>query len=184
MRKPRDYDAELKALDNKARQLRQRRISQLGELVIACGADSLPPEQLAGALLSLKGMDAKTAEGWRQRGAAFSTRPASQLAAMIACQTARFRSATARHRLEARRARVDTRAWIVKRRERTRQLIELGGLAAKAGLIDLTDDDRAVLYGAMLEIAATLRGEQREHALTLWRRRGKRAFEDEVSTRD
>jgi hypothetical protein len=71
MRKPRDYDAELKALDNKARQLRQRRISQLGELVIACGADSLPPEQLAGALLSLKGMDAKTAEGWRQRGAAF-----------------------------------------------------------------------------------------------------------------
>ena len=27
MRKPRDYDAELKALDNKARQLRQRRIS-------------------------------------------------------------------------------------------------------------------------------------------------------------
>ena len=51
----------------------------------------------------------------------------------------------------------------MKRRERTRQLIELGGLAAKAGLIDLTDDDRAVLYGAMLEIAATLRGEQREH---------------------
>ena len=72
----------------------------------------------------------------------------------------------------------------MKRRERTRQLIELGGLAAKAGLIYLTDDDRAVLYGAMLEIAATLRGEQREHALTLWRRRGKRAFEDEVSTRD
>ena len=71
MRKPRDYDAELKALDNKARQLRQRRISQLGELVIACGSDSLPPEQLAGALLSVKGMDAKTAEGWRQRGAAF-----------------------------------------------------------------------------------------------------------------
>jgi hypothetical protein len=65
----------------------------------------------------------------------------------------------------------------VKRRERTRQLIELGGLVAKAGLIELADDDSAVLYGAMLEIAATLRGERREQALMLWRRRGKRAFE-------
>ncbi|ASR53162.1 conjugal transfer protein TraD [Blastomonas fulva] len=35
------------------------------------------------------------------------------------------------------------RDWRVKRRERTRQLIELGGLIAKAELIDLTDDDRA-----------------------------------------
>jgi hypothetical protein len=74
MRKPRDYDAELKALDDKARQLRQKRIVQLGELVIACGADSLPPEQLAGALLGLKDADAKTAEGWRERGAAFFQR--------------------------------------------------------------------------------------------------------------
>ena len=48
MRKPRDYDAELKALDDKARQLRQKRIVQLGELVIACGADGLSPEELAG----------------------------------------------------------------------------------------------------------------------------------------
>ena len=74
MRKPRDYDAELKALDDKARQLRQKRIVQLVELVIACGADGLSPEQLAGALLGLKGVDAKTAEGWRQRGAAFFQR--------------------------------------------------------------------------------------------------------------
>jgi hypothetical protein len=74
MRKPRDYDAELKALDDKARLLRQKRIVQLGELVIACGADSLPPEQLAGALLSLKDADAERAEGWRQRGAAFFQR--------------------------------------------------------------------------------------------------------------
>jgi hypothetical protein len=74
MRKPRDYDAELKALDDKARQLRQRRIVQLGELVIACGADGLSPEQLAGALLGLKDMNANTAEGWRQRGAAFFQR--------------------------------------------------------------------------------------------------------------
>ena len=50
MRKPRDYDAELKALDDKARLLRQRKVAPLGELVIACGADALTVEQLAGAL--------------------------------------------------------------------------------------------------------------------------------------
>jgi hypothetical protein len=71
----------------------------------------------------------------------------------------------------------------VKRRERTRQLIELGGLVAKAGLIELTDDDRAVLYGAMLEVAAALRGERRDQALLLWRRRGKRAFGSVDDTR-
>jgi len=69
------------------------------------------------------------------------------------------------------------RAWQVKRRERTRQLIELGGLVAKAGLVELTDDDRAVLFGVMIDAAATLKGEQRDQALTLWRRRGRRAFE-------
>ncbi|WP_448662055.1 conjugal transfer protein TraD [Sphingomonas sp. CJ20] len=65
----------------------------------------------------------------------------------------------------------------MKRRERTRQLIELGGLVAKAGLVELTDDDRAVLFGVMIDAAATLKGEQRDQALTLWRRRGRRAFE-------
>jgi hypothetical protein len=64
----------------------------------------------------------------------------------------------------------------VKRRERTRQLIELGGLVAKAGLVELTDDDRAVIFGLLMEAAATLQSERREEALTLWRRRGKRAF--------
>ena len=66
---------------------------------------------------------------------------------------------------------------MVKRRARTRQLIELGGLIAKAGLVELTDDDRAVLFGVMIDAAATLEGEQRDQALTLWRRRGRRAFE-------
>ena len=69
------------------------------------------------------------------------------------------------------------RDWKIKRRERTRQLIELGGLVQKAGLIELTDDDRAVLYGAFLAVAAKLQSEERERALVLWRRRGKRAFE-------
>ncbi|MDF7773778.1 conjugal transfer protein TraD [Sphingomonas sp. AOB5] len=65
----------------------------------------------------------------------------------------------------------------MKRRERTRQLIELGGLIAKAGLIELTGDDRAVIFGLMVESAATLQSEHRDQALALWRRRGRRAFE-------
>ncbi|MEG3149248.1 conjugal transfer protein TraD [Sphingomonas sp. ZT3P38] len=69
----------------------------------------------------------------------------------------------------------------MKRRERTRQLIELGGLVAKAGLIDLTDDDRAVIFGILVEASATLRSDGCEQALVLWRRRGKRAFEDGAS---
>lgn len=81
------------------------------------------------------------------------------------------------HRLNARIARNDTRDWVVKRRERTRQLIEVGGLVAKAGLIELTDDDRAVILGLLVEAAANLRSEDRDKALLLWRRRGKRAFE-------
>lgn len=65
----------------------------------------------------------------------------------------------------------------MKRRERTRQLIELGGLVAKAGLVELTDDDRAVIFGVLIEAAATLRSERRAQALMLWQRRGKRGFE-------
>jgi hypothetical protein len=71
------------------------------------------------------------------------------------------------------------REWVVKRRERTRHLIELGGLVVKAGLVDLTDDDRATIYGAFLTVADRLRGEDRTHALALWQRKGKRAFEAE-----
>lgn len=72
------------------------------------------------------------------------------------------------------------RDWQVKRRERTRQLIELGGLVVKAELVDLTDDDRATLYGAFLAVADKLRSEDREHALVRWQRKGKRAFENET----
>ncbi|MGV1683754.1 conjugal transfer protein TraD [Sphingopyxis sp. NJF-3] len=65
----------------------------------------------------------------------------------------------------------------MKRRERTRQLIELGGLVAKADLIELTGDDRAVILGLLIDAAATLGSERREQQLLLWRRRGQRAFE-------
>lgn len=68
------------------------------------------------------------------------------------------------------------RDWRVKRRERTRQLIELGGLIAKAELIELTDDDRAVILGLLIEAATKLKGDNRDQQLFLWRRRGARAF--------
>lgn len=101
------------------------------------------------------------------------------MATAIAATVAALRRAqAARNRMQLTRARHDTRAWAVKRRERTRQLIELGGLVAKAGLIELTDDDRAVVFGLLVEGAATLRSENRDRALALWRRRGMRAFED------
>lgn len=72
----------------------------------------------------------------------------------------------------------------MKRRERTRQLIELGGLVAKAGLVELTDNDRAVIFGALLQMASKLRSEEREAALIIWRRRGKRAFTSEITAND
>ncbi|TPG55041.1 conjugal transfer protein TraD [Sphingomonas glacialis] len=72
MRKPRDFDAELKTLSDKARQLKEQRLRQLGELVIATSADALPLEQLAGALLAaVEAEDKTTKEGWRRSGAAF-----------------------------------------------------------------------------------------------------------------
>ena len=99
------------------------------------------------------------------------------LVAMIATRASLRRVVIARNRVQLSRARADKRDWVVKRRERTRHLIELGGLVAKAGLIELTDDDRAVLFGLLVEAAARLRGSDRDQQLLLWRRRGKRAFD-------
>lgn len=81
------------------------------------------------------------------------------------------------NRLLLARARHDTRDWQVTRRERTRRLIALGGLVAKAGLIDLVDDDRAVILGLLDEAAARLQSDDRDVQIALWRRRGKRAFD-------
>jgi hypothetical protein len=72
MRKPRDIDSELKALETKAKTLKERRVRQFGELVIATGADVLDADMLAGALLgAVATKDANTQEGWRKAGAAF-----------------------------------------------------------------------------------------------------------------
>jgi hypothetical protein len=72
MRKPRDYDSELKALEDKAKELKSRKVQQLGELVVATGADSFSADELAGALLVLaETKDAPKREAWAKRGAAF-----------------------------------------------------------------------------------------------------------------
>ena len=72
MRKPRDFDAELKALGDKARDLKSRKVQQLGELVIATGADALNADELAGALIVLaETKEAGKREAWARRGAAF-----------------------------------------------------------------------------------------------------------------
>lgn len=72
MRKPRDFDAELKVLTDKATLLKARKVQQLGELVVATGADALDAEILTGALLgAAKVKDAKEWEAWRASGAAF-----------------------------------------------------------------------------------------------------------------
>lgn len=75
MRKPRDFDAELKALADKAATLKARKLQQLGELVIATGADAADPETLTGALLEFaETKDAIKREKWRSRGAGFFQR--------------------------------------------------------------------------------------------------------------
>jgi conjugative transfer protein TraD len=71
------------------------------------------------------------------------------------------------------------RTWQVERRKRTRHLIELGGLVVKAGIVDLTGDDRAMIYGALLWMADKLQSDQ---ARALWVAKGKQAFETDSAT--
>lgn len=71
------------------------------------------------------------------------------------------------------------RTWQVERRKRARHLIELGGLVVKAGIVDLTRDDRTVIFGALLWMADKLQSGEREKALALWAAKGKLAFDTE-----
>ncbi|WP_095200248.1 conjugal transfer protein TraD [Mesorhizobium carmichaelinearum] len=71
------------------------------------------------------------------------------------------------------------RSWRVERRKRTRHLTELGGLVVKAGIVDLTCDDRAMVYGALLWIAEKLKSEDGAHARGLWTKLGNMSFEAE-----
>jgi len=63
------------------------------------------------------------------------------------------------------------RDWKVERRKRT-HLIELGGLVVKAGIVDLTGDHRAMIYGAVLWMADKLRSEQGRTRQTFVDRKG------------
>jgi hypothetical protein len=101
-----------------------------------------------------------------------------------ATEQALVKNAAARRRAEAGQRRFDTREWVVERRERTRHLIELGGLVQKSGLVELAGDDRATLYGAMLDLAGQAEGDDGANALALWKRRGKRAFDAEAEAAD
>jgi hypothetical protein len=72
-RKPRDFDAELQALMDKAKKVKSQKTVQLGELVQVTGADALPMEALAGALLAAVEQSKKSPEAvarWTERGQA------------------------------------------------------------------------------------------------------------------
>ena len=99
-----------------------------------------------------------------------------------AIRTALLRNRAARYRHQAARARHDMRSWQVERRKRTRRLIELGGLLVKAGVVDLTGEDRVMIYGALICIAEKLKGDQREAARALWAAKGNQAFDTETAT--
>ncbi|MER9557155.1 conjugal transfer protein TraD [Mesorhizobium sp. M0323] len=71
------------------------------------------------------------------------------------------------------------RTWQVERRKRTRHLIELGGLVVKAGIVNLTGDNRGTIYGALLWMADKLQSEHGKHARGVWTKLGKMAFEAE-----
>lgn len=103
------------------------------------------------------------------------------MALLLATEQALARNAAARRRAESGQRRHDTREWVVERRERTRHLIELGGLVQKSGLVELAGDDRATLYGAMLDLAGRVGEAGGANALALWKRRGKRAFDAEAA---
>ncbi|MFG1296527.1 MULTISPECIES: conjugal transfer protein TraD [Xanthobacter] len=70
------------------------------------------------------------------------------------------------------------KVWQVERRKRAKHLIELGGLVVKSGVVDLTGDDRATIYGALLWMAEKLRSERGEQAHGVWAKLGKMAFEN------
>ena len=74
------------------------------------------------------------------------------------------------------------RTWQVERRNRTRRLIELGGLVVKARVVDLTGDDRAIIFGALLWMADKLQSDQGEQARALWAAKGIQALAVERAT--
>ncbi len=106
MRKPRDFDAELQALTDKAKTLKDRKLRHLGELVTATGADVLDADTLAGGLLP----SSKPMIRHERRAGANAAKPsfrgghAGLRAGMLAMVQALRRTTAARHRYDAARA--------------------------------------------------------------------------------
>jgi hypothetical protein len=111
------------------------------------------------------------------------TQPATLLRDLQTSHRQLRRLTVLKNRLDRDHARSDTRQWVQDRRARTRHLIELGGLVQKAGLVELVDDDRATMLGALLDIADQLRigreddDRSPQQLAAAWRRRGLRAFD-------
>ena len=55
------------------------------------------------------------------------------------------------------------------RRARTRKLIELGGLVQKSGLVDVTNDDRALILGTLILAARSLENPESKEKRERWR---------------
>lgn len=70
MRKPKDFDAALKSLIEKTKVLKENKRKQLGDLIVATGADALDIEILAGALMAaVQTTDTAQKQGWKKAGA-------------------------------------------------------------------------------------------------------------------
>ena len=69
MRKPKDFDAQLKALAEKAKALKDNKLHRLGELVVATGADAIDMGTLAGGLLAMTATtDSTQRAAWKKAG--------------------------------------------------------------------------------------------------------------------
>ncbi len=62
------------------------------------------------------------------------------------------------------------------RRERTRQLIELGGLVKKSGFIEESKNDRALLLGLLISVTRNLSLPQNLERFSAWREEGRAAL--------
>jgi hypothetical protein len=185
MRKPRDFDAELKSLEDKARDLRNRRCNSLANW-------SFRPEPTPSALTNWRArlsywpkprMPVRGRHGRSAEPRSFRAGRGKLHRRLTAIRAALRRNRAALNRHQAAQARNDMRTWQVERRKRARHLIELGGLVVKAGIVDLTGDDRAVIFGALLWMADKLQSDQGEHVRALWAAKGKQAFDDEQKDR-
>ena len=79
---------------------------------------------------------------------------------------------------KARLAEQEAKLKTAERKQRTRQLIEAGGLVDKAGLLDLEPN---ALYGALLSLRD---GASDKDQVSKWTARGGRAFDREARLRD